>query len=61
MTYNFICSKCGNSVDIIMPINEYTAEGHICDKCGEALIRNPDTFCKSYIAKCDGFFGKNKK
>lgn len=60
MNYKFICPKCGANKEIQMPISEYTAEGHICE-CGAELKRDPQSFCCSYEAKCDGFYGKTSK
>lgn len=49
-----------NKQTIKMSISEYTKDNHICDKCGENLVRDMSDICSSFSVKCDGFFGKSK-
>lgn len=57
MRYTFICPVCNKQEIIEMSISEYKSEGHYCS-CGAELVRDPKSFCQSYQAKCDGFYGK---
>ena len=58
--YKFKCPKCDNEQIISMKISEYASKGHICDKCGENLVRDMSNICSSFSVKCTGFFGKSK-
>lgn len=61
MIYPFICPNCGNKVELSFSIKDYKSDGNICDKCGTEMKRDPKSYCCSYQAKCDGFYGKTSK
>ena len=58
MIYKFICPKCSHEEEIVMSVNDYTAEGHMCPECGEEMKRNPKNFCQCYNTQAKDFFGK---
>lgn len=60
MTYAFLCPHCGERATITMRISEYTADGHICPRCGGVLIRDPKDFGTNYSVKCDGFYAEHQ-
>lgn len=57
MTYRFLCPQCGKTKEITMRITEYKADGHLCE-CGAELVRDPQDFCTSYAADCEGFYAR---
>jgi len=61
MIYKFICPKCGEKAEIVMPITQYTSEGHKCEKCGAELKRDVTDYCTSSPRNVPGFFGVSKK
>lgn len=60
MRYKFICPDCGAEKEIVMPISEYTPNGHKCD-CGAELKRDVKDFCLVSQRNVEGFFGVSKK
>ncbi len=61
MNYQFVCPECGNRETIAMPIAEYKADGHFCDKCGSELRRDIKDFCTISQRNVTGFFGVEKE
>lgn len=60
MFYKFICPKCGEHVELQIPISQYKSDGHFC-KCGTELQRDPSDFCTNSKRNIDGFFGTSSK
>lgn len=58
MNYPFICPKCNTKETIIMPMIEYTANGHYCKKCGTEMIREISSMIAHSIDKTGTFFRK---
>lgn len=61
MIYKFICPNCGEQVEIMMPISQYTSDGHFCEKCGTKLKRDVSDYCTRSPRNIPGFFGVSKK
>lgn len=60
MNYAFVCPNCGERAEITMHISEYTADGHICPRCGSPLVRDPKDFGTNYSVKCGGFYAEHQ-
>lgn len=57
MNYPFECPNCGYKETISMPMAEYKASGHMCEKCNAEMRRDPKSItCGMSIDKTGDFY-----
>lgn len=56
--YNYVCPNCDNNFSVEKKVSEYNPH-EICPVCGKESNRDINNYCKGYVCKTTGFYGKH--